>query len=856
MKRPTRTTPPQPENAMASFCRIVLRPALIAWLLVAALAGCGSGGGSSVPPPPPAGAPVTQMISAATGGTINGPGGVTLQIPAGALSADTAITIALDGSGAPTAPGGFTGQVGPMVALTPHDLRFAAPVRLSLPVPASATADLVLLKTNEGRQGWRSLPVSIDAGRISTSITSFSNIAVFCCLVSNLAVEVFPKTFIWNEGGFALLRADAAWAGHQEREGVYATYQWLRNGLPLGGETLDTILIDPLRASDDGAQISVRVQLMRMNIAPFPPTPNLAPVTSTPVTLQVRAAAPVFVNQPLELAVTAGQPASFTAASTSSVPQTLRWRRCDDPTRAGICPADCLAAAWRDVTGATANTLTLGTTALGDDGARFALLAANSGGTACSRAAGLTVTPAPTPPAIIGMASPGPLFAGDSGSFTVNATGSNLAYRWETQPPGAAAFAPVQPAVNAATYTVSSVSAADNGTLVRVVVSNSLGSVTLDPPRLLEVRQGAALVATRVVAANDTSVVLAADGGLVAWGRGNAGQLGNGARQDSVVPARIAGANSIATFAGGIGVVLAIRADGTPLVWGSNSHGLLGDAGLADALTPQPIAGFGPGGARGPVVDLAADLLHAIAATADGRVWTWGRNPDGQLGDGTAGAQILPPPRAPAEVPGLSNIAKVSAGLYGSAALDRSGRLWVWGSYSGHLGARQAYLSPTPVPLPAPAVDVSLGSGDFALVLLADGRVLTWGENGLGQLGLGDTVNRYAPEHVALPDLAVGIAAGHAHALALLADGRVMAWGRNAEGQLGDGSLAARSTPVQVAAPLPPTIRAIAAGRRHSLAFDASGRVWAWGRNGEGQLGNGGTADSPLPVQVPNFVAN
>lgn len=851
MKQPTRTTLPQPENAMASLCRIVLRPALTVWLLVAALAGCGSGGGSSAPPPPPADTPVTQMISAATGGTINGPGGLTLEIPAGALSADTAITVALDGSGAPAAPAGFTSRVGPVVALTPHGLRFAAPVRLSLPVPASATSDLVLLKTNEGREGWRSLPVSIDAGRVSTSITSFSNLYIYCCIASNLAVSVFPKTFIWNEGGFALLYADAAWAGQRANGRIYATYQWLRNGQPLGGETVDTILIDPLRASDDGVQLSVRVQLMQSNNAPFPPTPILAPVTSAPVTLQVRAAAPVIANQPLDLAVTAGQPASFTAATTSSVPQTLRWRRCDDPARTGACPADCAAAAWRDVTGATANTLTLGTTALGDDGARFALLAANSGGTACSRAAGLTVTPATTPPAIIGMASPGPLFAGDSGSFTVNATGSNLAYRWETQPPGAAAFAPVQPAVNAATYTVSSVSAADNGTLVRVVVSNNLGSVTLDPPRLLEVRPGAALAPTRLTAASNASFVLAADGSLYVWGEGPRGVAGSGSPA-ALSPTRIAGLAGVATLAGGANHAAAITGDGALYAWGLNNFGQLGDAGSTEALVPRAVSGFGPGSARGPVVDVAAGLYHTIAATADGRVWTWGSNPFGQLGNGTANPSPSP---AVVEVIGLTDIAKVAASVGASAALDRQGRVWVWGSSGGGLGVNQAYLQPMPIALPAPAVDIALGV-NFAVVLLADGRVVTWGRNGGAQLGSGDQVDRYQPAVVSLPDVAVGISAGQSHALALLADGTVMAWGDNSLGALGDGTDARRVSPVKVAAPLPATVRAIATGTNHSLALDASGRVWAWGVNGLGQLGNGTRADSLLPVQVPNFNAN
>ncbi len=120
-----------------------------------ALAACG---GSSTPPPPPA--PVTQTISAAAGGTINGPGGVVLTIAPDALAADTAITIAIDDTGAPPLPAALTPLAVPMISLTPHGTTFSVPVTLSVPVPAGQ--ELVVVKTNERRDGWEALvPVRI-----------------------------------------------------------------------------------------------------------------------------------------------------------------------------------------------------------------------------------------------------------------------------------------------------------------------------------------------------------------------------------------------------------------------------------------------------------------------------------------------------------------------------------------------------------------------------------------------------------------------------------------------------------------------------------------------------------------------
>jgi hypothetical protein len=76
------------------------------------------------------------------------------------------------------------------------------------------------------------------------------------------------------------------------------------------------------------------------------------------------------------------------------------------------------------------------------------------------------------------------------------------------------------------------------------------------------------------------------------------------------------------------------------------------------------------------------------------------------------------------------------------------------------------------------------------------------------------------------------IAAGWSHGLALLSDGKVWAWGGNSVGQLGDGTIADRSIPTQVAGLT--GVVAIAAGYQHSLALKDDGNVWAWGSSGNG----------------------
>ncbi len=150
---------------------------------------------------------------------------------------------------------------------------------------------------------------------------------------------------------------------------------------------------------------------------------------------------------------------------------------------------------------------------------------------------------------------------------------------------------------------------------------------------------------------------------------------------------------------------------------------------------------------------------------------------------------------------------------------------------------------------------------DSNLALLADGTVVSWGENVLGELGDGTTVASFVPVAVSgLGDVRV-IARGE-DSLALLADGTVMAWGSNISGQLGIGTLTGPTECFlyNVCSPTPVPVselkgaRAIAAGSQHNLALLSDGEVMAWGENWDGQLGTGNTASTDTPAPVPGLI--
>jgi alpha-tubulin suppressor-like RCC1 family protein len=132
------------------------------------------------------------------------------------------------------------------------------------------------------------------------------------------------------------------------------------------------------------------------------------------------------------------------------------------------------------------------------------------------------------------------------------------------------------------------------------------------------------------------------------------------------------------------------------------------------------------------------------------------------------------------------------------------------------------------------------------------GSAWAWGYNFDGQLGNGTTTNSSIPVQVSLPSgtTVTAISAGSDQSLALTSTGGVLAWGNNVYGQLGNGTTTSSNIPVAVSLPSGTTVTAIAAGYNHSLALTSTGSVLAWGYNGVGQLGNGTTTGSSTPVAV------
>lgn len=241
---------------------------------------------------------------------------------------------------------------------------------------------------------------------------------------------------------------------------------------------------------------------------------------------------------------------------------------------------------------------------------------------------------------------------------------------------------------------------------------------------------------------------------------------------------------------------------------------------------------------------------HSCGVTNAGGVRCWGLNSHGELGDGTTRSSSVP-----VDVVGLgSGIESVSAGLGYTCAVTSAGRVRCWGDNGhGELGDGTTRSSAVPVDvvgLSSGAVAVSAGWSHSCAVTSA-GAAKCWGHNAFGGLGNGTTASSAVPVGViGLGSGAVSVQVGEFHSCAVTSSGAAQCWGYNADGELGNGTTSDSSVPVGVIGLGAKTTRAVSAGRYHSCVVTTAGAVKCWGRGPDGQLGNGTSSDSAAPVNV------
>ncbi len=354
----------------------------------------------------------------------------------------------------------------------------------------------------------------------------------------------------------------------------------------------------------------------------------------------------------------------------------------------------------------------------------------------------------------------------------------------------------------------------------------------------------------KISAGKKHNLAIKNDGTLWAWGVNNKAQLGDGTLTSRNVPTQIGADTTWVAVSAGESHSVAIKEDGTLWAWGDNSKGQSGDgSGLILRMEPTQI------GTDSFWSQIDAGYDHTLAISAEGlntKLWTWGSNISGQLGLGVSDAFI---PEVTQVGTGLS-WAAISAGGQHSLAMEfvtGGKKIWAFGDNSkGQLGTMNFVSSNVPVAVVASFLSwsrISAG-GEFSVARKSDGTLWTWGNAGGGQLGNGQTSDyNTATQMNADTDWSTGFSAGDEHVLAKKANGSIWAWGRNNDGQLGDGTTNSSSSPVQIGTDVNWSGNLVA-GFAHSGGIRLDGTLNTWGFGGNGELGNGFN----LTVQNPTLI--
>jgi len=316
---------------------------------------------------------------------------------------------------------------------------------------------------------------------------------------------------------------------------------------------------------------------------------------------------------------------------------------------------------------------------------------------------------------------------------------------------------------------------------------------------------------------NGHSVALTSDGGLYAWGANDLGQLGNGTTTASSSPVAVdmtgvLAGKTVTAIAAGHRYTLALASDGSVYAWGDNGAGQLGDGTTTTRTSPVAVNMSGVLAGK-TVTALAAGSgnsgTHSLALTSDGKVYGWGLNNQGQIGDGTSTNRTSPVAVNMTGVLSGKIVTGIAAGGHHSIAVTSEGKVYAWGN--GYLGNGSTSGSTSPVVVDMTGVlagkTVTAVSAGFyngtALALTTEGKMYSWGSAGFGQLGDGASTSRTVPVEVVMTGALAGktviaISTHGIHAAAVTSDGDAYAWGWNGYGQLGNGSGSDSNTPTAV----------------------------------------------------------
>jgi alpha-tubulin suppressor-like RCC1 family protein len=274
--------------------------------------------------------------------------------------------------------------------------------------------------------------------------------------------------------------------------------------------------------------------------------------------------------------------------------------------------------------------------------------------------------------------------------------------------------------------------------------------------------------------------------------------------------------------------------------WGFDRYGVLGDGTTTNRSSPGTTSG---GGTIWRQVSCGEDFMAAIKT--DGTLWTWGYNLNGELGTGTTTDRSSPGTTAG----GGTNWKQVSCGDNSTAAVKTDGTLWTWGNNQyGGLGDGTTTNRSSPGTTAGGGTNwKQVSCGDYSTAAVkTDGTLWTWGYNLYGGLGTGNLTSRSSPGTTAGGGTnwkQVSVATWSA--AAIKTDGTLWTWGANADGQL--GTTVSRSSPGTTAGGGTNWKQVSMGYANRAAAIKTDGTLWTWGSSLWGELGDGNRTSRSSP---------
>lgn len=300
----------------------------------------------------------------------------------------------------------------------------------------------------------------------------------------------------------------------------------------------------------------------------------------------------------------------------------------------------------------------------------------------------------------------------------------------------------------------------------------------------------------------------------------------------------------------------AIKEDHSLYCWGNNAQGELGDG---TSGFDCPSQGGNPGTCADKSVPVLIEknewteitagaggmMSHTCGISADRQIYCWGSNVYGELGDGTTEFRNIPTK--------MSNDtwSKIAAGTMHTCAIKEDRELYCWGDNRyGSLGdgTTVSRTIPTKIARTDSWLEVATG-GAYTCAINNENQLYCWGANNGGKLGDGTILDKFIPTKIG-DDTWASVTTGSGHTCAIKTDNSLYCWGYNFSGQLGDGSsgeLSDKNIPIKIGEA---SWSAITAGAVHTCGITIDGTLYCWGRNATGNLGDGTTNDKNIPTRI------